>query len=151
MRVRAAGFAATCLLVLGAAACPSSRSGAPGPAEEPNRPAGAPSITGTITRLTPREGATAARTGHDAGGREGDVGTALVEARPGVQGGASDALRITTATRILRAQGGRLVPASWGDLRTGQRVEAWHRGPVAESYPRQATAGTLVITVEPGG
>ena len=151
MRVRTAAFAASCLLVLGGAGCPSSRSAAPGPAEEPSRPAGAPSITGTITRLDPLEGATAARTGHDAGGDESEVGVALVEARPGVQGGARDAVRVTTATRILRAQGGRLVPASWGDLRTGQRVEAWHRGPVAESYPRQATAATLVITLEPGG
>lgn len=73
----------------------------------------------------------------------------MVEALPGTAGRPSDAARVTLSTRILRSQGGRLVPADWGKLEVGQRVELWYAGPVAESYPRQGAAGTLVIVLEP--
>lgn len=46
---------------------------------------------------------------------------------------------------LLKKQGDSLVPATLDDLREGTRVEVSFDGPVAESYPVQATAGMIVI------
>jgi hypothetical protein len=138
--MRARNAFALAALLLAAAGCNRPASNPAASAMVPDR---APNIRGVITRMTAREVAQAARTGAAPGApREDEVGTVQIEA-PG--GGMRDRVVVTAVTRVLRRQEGRLVPADWGDLRVGQPVEAWYTGPVAESDPRQATAGVLVI------
>jgi len=57
---------------------------------------------------------------------------------------------VTGETDILQQQNGERAPAAFDDLRVGQLVEAEYAGPVAESYPSQGTAGSIVI-LEPSG
>ena len=52
---------------------------------------------------------------------------------------------VTTDTRILRQTKGALETAAFDDLATRQQVAVWFGGPVAESYPVQATAATIVF------
>lgn len=47
----------------------------------------------------------------------------------------------TASTDVMEADGTEL---NWSDLKKGDRVEAQFTGPVAESYPVQATAKTIV-------
>jgi hypothetical protein len=59
-----------------------------------------------------------------------------------------DAAQVTANadTEILsRAADGSTASAEIADIAVGTVVEAWFEGPVAESYPVQATAGTIVI------
>jgi hypothetical protein len=78
----------------------------------------------------------------------GDV--VLVEEDPASESGsAKGAFTVTGETEILRQQGGVLIPATFGDLRVGQSVAAKYAGPVAESYPTQGAAGSIVILEEP--
>ena len=51
---------------------------------------------------------------------------------------------ITEKTRILERSGGVLTESTFGSLREGLSVEATFTGPVAESYPVQATAEEIV-------
>ncbi len=75
----------------------------------------------------------------------------LIEEDPADESGSpKGAFTVTGETDILRQQGGEQVPAAYYDLRVGQLVEAQYAGPVAESYPSQGTAGTIVI-LEPSG
>ena len=60
-------------------------------------------------------------------------------------GGEKAAVTVTTDTRILRQTKGALESAAFDDLATGQEVAVWFSGPVAESYPVQATAATIVF------
>ena len=60
-------------------------------------------------------------------------------------GGDKAAVTVTTDTRILRQTAGALERAAFDDLATGQQVAVWFSGPVAESYPVQATAATIVF------
>jgi len=52
---------------------------------------------------------------------------------------------ITDKTRILVQEGDKQRPADFAALQVGQTVEATFTGPIAESYPVQATAGQVVI------
>lgn len=89
-------------------------------------PSGAPSITGTITRVS--------------------SGAILVEERPDERSGSDKAsLRLTDSTAVWRQTATGRERASVSDLREGQRVEAWYDGPVAESYPVQTKAGIVLI------
>ena len=54
-------------------------------------------------------------------------------------------VRLTTDTAIFRSEGGELAAAAFDDITIGSRVEAWFEGPVAESYPVQATAGQIIV------
>ncbi len=54
-------------------------------------------------------------------------------------------VRITTETSIFEQQGQSRGRATFAALKVGQRVQARFTGPVAESYPFQATAGEIVI------
>ena len=75
----------------------------------------------------------------------------LVEEDPADElGSPKGAFPVTGETDILQQQGGEQVPASFEQLWVGQLVEAEYAGPVAESYPSQGTAGSLVI-LEPSG
>jgi uncharacterized protein DUF3221 len=89
-------------------------------------PSGDPSISGTIRQIsTTTAGA-----------------TILV-----VGGGSVDqaSVRITSATRILVDPGSGAEAGTLSDIAAGASVRVWFTGPVAESYPVQATAGTLLV------
>ena len=76
----------------------------------------------------------------------------LVEEDPAAESGsAKGAFTVTDETEILRQEGDGLVPATFDDLRVGQLVAAEYAGPVAESYPTQGTAGSIVILEDPPG
>jgi hypothetical protein len=72
----------------------------------------------------------------------------LVEERPEERGGSLKASVRIEEARILRRSGG---PATARDIVVGQLVSVWFTGPVAESYPVQAKAGTIVIEPRPEG
>ena len=67
------------------------------------------------------------------------AGTILVEERPD---GNKASLQVTT---VWRETTDGLEEASFADLEVGQTVSAWVSGPVAESFPVQATADAVVI------
>ena len=76
----------------------------------------------------------------------------LVEENPTDEwGSAKGSFTITDETEILRQQGDEQVPATFDDLQVGQLVVATYVGPVAESYPTQGTAGSIVILEEAAG
>ena len=76
----------------------------------------------------------------------------LVEENPADESGsAKGAFTVTDGTQILSQQGGEQVPAAFEDLAVGQLVEATYAGPVAESYPTQGNAGSIVILEGPPG
>lgn len=94
-----------------------------GEAPEPAIPTEPPYISGTITAA-------------------GDS-RIRVEERPEESSGSAKAdLRLTPATVVLWRSG---EPAERRDLGLGTRVRVWVSGPIMESYPVQATAGTVVI------
>jgi Protein of unknown function (DUF3221) len=93
-------------------------------------PSRAPDIIGQITRAT---------TGVTDGSRRIVV---LVEAVPNDLSGSPKALvTVDSRTRVFRANGAAQVD----DLLPGATVSVWFEGPVAESYPVQGRAGTLMI------
>lgn len=55
------------------------------------------------------------------------------------------AVRITAKTTIEKVVGKKRQRATFADLKEGVRVEAIFTGPVAESYPVQATAKAILI------
>jgi len=52
---------------------------------------------------------------------------------------------VTGRTRVLARADGRTTGAASSELTVGTRVQVWFTGPVAESFPVQATAGTVLI------
>jgi beta-N-acetylhexosaminidase len=93
-----------------------------------------PSIRGTVTRVSPDE-----------------PRTVLVEENPGEESGSNKAsVRLTGDTRVLRRSGEAVQRAAPADLAVGQTVSVWFTGPVRESFPVQADAGTIVIEANPG-
>jgi hypothetical protein len=95
-------------------------------ARGPAIPLAAPSIDG---RITAREAAS----------------VMVVASAPSPGGYDRASVRIDAATQVLRADGERV---SADALAVGQSVRAWFDGPVMESYPVQAHAGTIVIDSE---
>jgi hypothetical protein len=99
-----------------------------------NIPDAPPSITGRVTLVTP----------------SADGGSVRVEANPeGVAGTSAMAVvRVTPTTTVI-------APKSEGigfsALRAGQTVRVWFVGPVRQSQPVQANAGTIVIDSTSGG
>ena len=70
----------------------------------------------------------------------------LVEEVPSDEWGSDKgAFTVTEETAILRQQGDELVPGTFDDLQAGQHVAATYAGPVAESYPTQGTAGSIIV------
>ena len=57
---------------------------------------------------------------------------------------------VTPETQLLRwnDDAGGYGTIERSDIREGDRVRAWSRGPIAESYPEQATAHTIVLLNE---
>jgi hypothetical protein len=54
-------------------------------------------------------------------------------------------VRITRSTKIVAGEGYGASSATFEDLVVGRRVEVAFEGPVAESYPVQATAAQVTI------
>ncbi len=103
-----------------------------GCAGAPMPPGDDPSIRGTVTTVTP--------------GAEGTV-TILVDAGAGPRFAYDIAsVRLTPDTRVLRSTGTNgYEAASAADVALGNLIDVWFTGPVAESYPVQATAGTVLV------
>lgn len=90
-----------------------------------------PSIRGTITAL-----------------EQAGVGASLlVESGPDPEYAYDRAsVRVDADTRcFFMTSDGDIEAATIGDLALGQQVDVWFTGAVAESYPVQATAGSIVI------
>jgi len=70
----------------------------------------------------------------------------LVEATPPVAGREPAAhVAVLPSADVLADSAGTVVRASADELVVGTRVRVWFTGPVAESFPVQATAGTVLI------
>ena len=71
-------------------------------------------------------------------------GSFLVE-ETGVDGGSANAavVRVDEGTTILLEDGDGYSPGDFAAI--GGEVHVWFEGPVAESWPLQATAGTVVV------
>lgn len=66
-----------------------------------------------------------------------------VEENPADSSGSAKAsVRVADGTHVLRRDG---TVVGTAELRVGQRVKVWFTGPVAQSYPVQATARVIVI------
>jgi len=101
----------------------------------PSAPADEPDIRGVVTGVS--------------GGETVSLRVVWTDdAAIGAQAGYDAAqVAVTGDTEVLaRAADGSVSAAEAGDIAVGTVVEAWFEGAVAESYPVQATAGTVVIT-----
>lgn len=73
------------------------------------------------------------------------IGVVLVEENPDEETGSQkDSVTVTRTTRLVEQGAHDRVSIGFEDLEVGQRARAWYTGPVAESYPRQATARVIV-------
>ena len=78
----------------------------------------------------------------------GEAASVLVEENPELdQGGRKIWLRMTDETQLLRwnDDAGGYGTIAREDLAEGLRVRAWSTGAVAESYPEQGVAHTIVL------
>jgi beta-N-acetylhexosaminidase len=73
----------------------------------------------------------------------GPTGVIRVEANPEDSAGSDKAVVRVTAATTVRAPGPATLESA--EIRVGQWVRVWFTGPVRESYPVQADAGTIVI------
>ena len=82
----------------------------------------------------------------DAEKKAGILGTMLMEGTKAKDTDYDKAfVKITKATKIFIMSGKELKPAKFEDLKGGLKMEIQFVGPVAESFPVQATAGKIVI------
>ncbi|RJQ42571.1 MAG: hypothetical protein C4534_10175 [Gaiellales bacterium] len=99
---------------------------------------GSPDLIGTITSVTPAASGPALGTiGFDV--RKPDAGSQVDKY----------VITIDADTLVYRQVGekpGNLGDVGFEALESGQRAEVWLAGPVAESFPMQATAGVIVIS-----
>lgn len=96
-------------------------------------PKGPPSLRGTITSVQP------ARTAPSRN-------MIRVEERPNQSSGDAKAVvSVSSTTVIYEREGTALVRIPFERIQTGWSADVWFEGPVAESYPVQATAGALVV------
>ena len=102
------------------------------PEESPEE---SPDIAGTVTRVDP------------AGGEGERLGTVLIEEVPGEPSGSAKAsVSVRRDTGLFRRAAGEVRRIDLAGVRVGDRAEAWFTGPVAESYPVQATARAIVVS-----
>jgi hypothetical protein len=97
-------------------------------------PAAPASITGRVTVVTP----------------SADGGSVRVEATPADVAGTSAmaVVRVTPTTTVIAPES---EGSGFSALRVGQVVRVWFVGPVRQSQPVQANAGTIVIDSAKGG
>jgi hypothetical protein len=105
----------------------------PGCTPAETAPSTSPAIRGSITNRS--------------AGAGGDlVGSVLVEGQVEADTSFDKAsIAVTAKTQIFEQVGSERRPATFEALQVGRTVEAWFEGPVAESYPVQATASAIVI------
>ena len=134
----AVSLALVCLVLSG---CANPKPGTTTSGEEPRLPSAEAVIRGMVTevRRMPQE--------NSGGGGVGErVGVVLVEENPGEETGSQkDSVTVTKATKLFERQGRDLTQIRFDDLQVGQRARVWYAGPVAESYPRQATASLIAV------
>lgn len=104
----------------GSAEKPGASQTVPAP---PTRP---PYLTGVITRV--------------------ESGRILVEARPDKQEGNKCWFALTTATLLAAEGDGKPEQVDRSALQVGQRVKAWEKGAILESYPCQTGGEAILIT-----
>jgi hypothetical protein len=113
-----------------------------------------PAISGTITLVEPGDSVPRSGGGDPNGSIScppscGSTGSpmrgVLIEEVPGGQGDDKSHVRLPGTALLLRRTGTGLERLGFSDLRVGQKVDAWFTGPVAESYPTQATGRALVV------
>jgi hypothetical protein len=96
-------------------------------------PTTSPAIRGSITN-------------RNAGAGGDIVGSVLVEGQVEADTSFDKAsIAITAKTQIFEQVGSERRLVTFEALQVGRTVEAWFEGPVAESYPVQATASDIVI------
>ena len=122
-------------------ACADPKPGATSSGEEPRLPSAETDIRGIVTEV--------GRMLQETKGGEGigeRVGVVLVEENPDEETGSQkDSVTVTKATKLFERRGRDPTRIRFDDLEVGQWVMAWYTGPVAESYPRQATARVIVV------
>ncbi|KAF0209449.1 MAG: DUF3221 domain-containing protein [Actinomycetota bacterium] len=97
----------------------------------PGPPSAEPSIRGTITSLTPGDG---------------NLGAIMVEGTAGAGTSYDKAsVNVTGTTKVLLRGADGYGRLTYAELKVGDAVEVWFTGAVAESYPVQATGGTIVV------
>jgi hypothetical protein len=134
----AVSLALVCFVLSG---CANPKPGATTSGEEPHLPSAEADIHGFITKVgtVPQE-----TNGNGSVGER--VGVVLVEENPDEEAGSQkDSVTVTRATKLSEQRGRDLAGIDFDDLKVGQRARAWYTGPVAESYPRQATARVIVV------
>ena len=112
-------------------------------------PRAEPDIRGVVTKVLQINPQGPIQSGSDVA--TNTIGTILIEENPEENWGSAKArVRITNKTKIFKRLGQDLVPAAFDELKIRQPVEAWFAGPVAESYPIQATGAVIVFLKSDG-
>lgn len=153
-------FAALVMTLLRSTAC-GGNDGSNGIAPNPldalhaKLPAEPPAISGTITLVQPGDSIRRSSGGGDSnspvscppscGGSGSPMRRVLIEEVPGGQGDEKSQVSVPRTTVLFRKTAAGVERVGFSDLRVGQRVDAWFTGPVAESYPTQATARAIVV------
>lgn len=115
---------------LSALACSSAPGEPDGPGLSASVPTDGPSIIGDVTQVERTSGRL----------------RILVEQIPTRSAGYPIAwIAVNGGTDVVQRAGGSVTRGSAGEIEVGMRIQAWFTGPVAESYPVQATAGTILI------
>lgn len=134
----AVSLALVCLVLSG---CADPKPGTTASGDEPRLPSAEANIHGIITEVgrVPQEG--------NGGGGVGErLGVVLVEENSDEETGSQkDNVTVTKATKLFERRGRDLTQIGFDNLKVGQRASAWYTGPVAESYPGQATARVIVV------
>ena len=114
-----------------------------------------PAISGAITLVQPGDSVSRSSGSGDPNGSVscppscGSTGSpvrgVLIEEVPGGHGDNKSLVRLPRTTLLFRRTATGLERIGFPDLRVGQKVVAWFTGPVAESYPTQATGRALLV------
>ena len=126
-------MALACLAALAlvvAPGCGGADGGAAGGGSSP--PTGAADVTGVVSQVD--------------GGPGRDQGSFLIVADPAVSSTVDRAMvRVTADTVVWAPEGEGRRSLTFSDVRAGARVAVRFTGPVAESYPVQATAADVEV------
>ena len=83
---------------------------------------------------------------NDATKKNGILGSMLIETPKDAKFAYDKAfVRVNNKTKIQKMNGKLVEDAKFEEIRNGVKVSVWFTGPVAESYPVQATAGRILI------
>ncbi len=141
----ALSLALVCLVLSGCAGPGAERNDS---AEEPSAPRGEPrlpSAEADIHGIITEAGRMTEETNSGSGTAE-RIGVVLIEENPDEKSGSQkDSVSVTRATKLFKRRGQDLTHVGFDDLKVGQQARAWYTGPVAESYPRQATGKVIVV------